>query len=413
MKINEFNQKPEQLNELALSSFIGDVGSAAIKSIFTGKGLKQQMIQDMFLKDFYEDAITSLDNGIRGGLVTTEVSGDEEEPDAAAATSPAGRTPTVGKTPPATPTANGYSFKTTQQGQAPQAPLKPTSTNVKFNMPGVKPAAGAASTKPQAERDWENRMKQQGLTPDEIERARGPYQARQNRTFKEDATYRRLNKIFESIVNINEQGNQQTIAQFMTSWFNQYMQGVNWKSQEGLVNQMIKDIENTYASDKGKGAIKKLAKTAFALSKSASGLPKGMEDELKNIQAKMKEPAAGGEPQANAQQGSADNAGPQLNIDQIILAVSKLSDEDLADLKKFVDELTANKARARETGTQYMGKAAPNAGPATKPANPLSAPTLNPNKGTVSASGASKPGDITKGGAGLMRESKRLKKRKI
>ena len=71
MKLNEFKQieeqlKKQKLDELSLSSFIGDVGSALVKGGFTGKGFKQQMIQDMFLKDFYDDAITSLDNAIKG-----------------------------------------------------------------------------------------------------------------------------------------------------------------------------------------------------------------------------------------------------------------------------------------------------------------------------------------------------------
>ena len=66
MKLSEFKkieeqrqQNKQQLDELSLSSFIGDFGSAAVKSMFSGKGLKHQMIQDIFLKDFYDDAYTS------------------------------------------------------------------------------------------------------------------------------------------------------------------------------------------------------------------------------------------------------------------------------------------------------------------------------------------------------------------
>ena len=76
MKISEFKKIEEQrLAEISLSSFIGDVGSAAVKSGFTGKGFKQQMIQDMFLKDFYDDAYTSLDNAVKGRLVDPKARG--------------------------------------------------------------------------------------------------------------------------------------------------------------------------------------------------------------------------------------------------------------------------------------------------------------------------------------------------
>lgn len=75
-KIEEqIQQDKQKLDELALSSFIGDVGSALVKGGFTGKGFKQQMIQDMFLKDFYDDAITSLDNAIKGKVVDPNVAG--------------------------------------------------------------------------------------------------------------------------------------------------------------------------------------------------------------------------------------------------------------------------------------------------------------------------------------------------
>jgi len=47
MKINEFKNNPDnQVNE-ALSDFIGDTGSALVKSMFTGKGFTSQYEQDI------------------------------------------------------------------------------------------------------------------------------------------------------------------------------------------------------------------------------------------------------------------------------------------------------------------------------------------------------------------------------
>jgi hypothetical protein len=68
MKLDEF----KKLEELRLSSLIGDYGSAALKKMTGqagGKTLQQQMAQDMFIKDFVGDAISSLETAIEGGLV--------------------------------------------------------------------------------------------------------------------------------------------------------------------------------------------------------------------------------------------------------------------------------------------------------------------------------------------------------
>lgn len=56
MKIQELN---EDFSTLA----------AGVKGAFNGKGTQKQLTQDLFLKDFYQDAITSLDNAIKGYIV--------------------------------------------------------------------------------------------------------------------------------------------------------------------------------------------------------------------------------------------------------------------------------------------------------------------------------------------------------
>jgi hypothetical protein len=69
MKINDLNKIEEGL----ASSLFGEVPVAAIKGLFTGKGTKTTLEQDFFIKDFVGDAIASLDNGIRGGLVNPNI----------------------------------------------------------------------------------------------------------------------------------------------------------------------------------------------------------------------------------------------------------------------------------------------------------------------------------------------------
>jgi uncharacterized protein (DUF2461 family) len=77
----------------------------------------------------------------------------------------------------------------------------------------------------------------------------------------------------------------------MLEWFDKYMSGVDWRKKEAMVLPMIQAIEDSYPSGY-KNAIKTLARTAFALSKSLTTMPKGMEDELAKMK-KPEEPAAG------------------------------------------------------------------------------------------------------------------------
>jgi len=59
-----------KINEIGLHNVIGDVGAAAFRSKGQpGTTIKSQMIQDIFIKDFVGDAATSLNNGIKGGLI--------------------------------------------------------------------------------------------------------------------------------------------------------------------------------------------------------------------------------------------------------------------------------------------------------------------------------------------------------
>ena len=90
MKLDEF----KKLEELRLSSLIGDYGSAALKKMTGqagGKTLQQQMAQDMFIKDFVGDAISSLETAIEGGLVDPKLR--TAKPKTAAPVNPAGVKP--------------------------------------------------------------------------------------------------------------------------------------------------------------------------------------------------------------------------------------------------------------------------------------------------------------------------------
>lgn len=65
MKIDEF----KKIEEFRLSDLFGDYGSGLMKSKLSGKDAGAHMNQDMFIKDFTDDASTALDSAIKGGLI--------------------------------------------------------------------------------------------------------------------------------------------------------------------------------------------------------------------------------------------------------------------------------------------------------------------------------------------------------
>lgn len=394
MKISEFKKIEEQrLAEISLSSFIGDVGSAAVKSGFTGKGFKQQMIQDMFLKDFYDDAFTSLDNAVKGQLVNPKARGtlsptaveknpadvkpEQDQPGA----KPAPAAPTTPGAPAAKPsaTAPAVAAKKAQQQttqnindyvkQAAQSINQATDKNQKIAL--TKELVNSMADR-QGTPEWNNAVKgvegiikRAGTDPNFANQAVN--NLRSGKTMSEawriyfanklveavgltwkdlglsvlqegknyyiaETRYVKLNQLFESIMevttggpgigaapagttatvgkagstpaaqNINtppnatlaaptvpakqqqsqSSGGPQSVGQYMLAWFNQYMNGVDWKASEATVLPMIQAIEDSYPSGY-KNAIKTLAKAAFAISKASPSMPAGIKDETDKL----------------------------------------------------------------------------------------------------------------------------------
>lgn len=379
MKINEFKQ-PKKIDEVSnlAGKMFGDVPMSALKGMLSGKGGKHQLAQDIFLRDFYQDAITSLDNGIKSGYVdpkkpygttsttqpntqfgnatpqnvgpasgptgasgtnvtppnasnalnaptvpqpgtnvtakagTTGTTGSittggpsapatsttAPKPGAPTTTAPtstttapkpgAPTTPTTatrpgsptalgalpaGKTPPVTPTAKGYNFKTTQPGvpAQPQQTVKVPPQNVKFNAPAAKQDPNDKQYK------WAPKgMKITPNTPLSSLGATGKLA---------ESTYHNLNNIFESVISeMNGEGDATTtITDHMLEWFGQYMQGANWESKKAAILPQIKKIQDTYNSDKGKAAIKNLGRLAYAITgQRGGGMPAGAKNAVQN-----------------------------------------------------------------------------------------------------------------------------------
>jgi hypothetical protein len=103
-----------------------------------------------------------------------------------------------------------------------------------------------------------------------------------------ESRYQRLNAIFESIV---EADGADSITEYMTTWFDMYMKGVDWRAKQNVVMPIIQEIEKTYATDQGRAAIEKLGRVAFSLSGPAKQPPAGARD-AKTPSPEPKTPAA-------------------------------------------------------------------------------------------------------------------------
>lgn len=268
MKISEFKSPTNE-----------GIGGAAIKSLFTGKPVKNQLTQDIFLKDFYGDAVTSLSNAVKSGIVNPKLVTPAPTPKVAPNSGPASTA--VPTTPPAAPTAPAA------------ATVGPTPTSATSASPGVAP--NPAVVDPKVAADAVSALVNLGVKQADAQRSvqlagaklgqganvqsivRAVLSARDNSKSLEEARYSRLDALFESIVEAEEPG-AQTIAQYMMAWFTQYMSGVNWKVHKPKIQQLVKNIEMTYAKDKGKQAIKQLGMAAYAISGPSKTMPAGAQN---------------------------------------------------------------------------------------------------------------------------------------
>lgn len=327
MNLNELNK----IEEGILSS-IGN----AIKDRYQ-QGSYQTRVQDIFIKDFVQDAITSLNNGVRGGLVdpkaksttapTEPATSDTETPGGPTAPgeapykwSPSGSAitpdtklsdfgpvggkdkPTTGApaapksapttpptpTPPTAPKAGPTTPKTapTSPAAPKAAPIKPTpytpaekaKEKKKTEMLKLtggrslsKNSDGTFSAYVDDPSDSENSII---YTFDKDYNLVNTRSTKPGKTTKE-SRYHKMNRIFESIINVNEATELRTISDFMMDWFSQYMQGVNWDSSKAIVQQKLNKLQDQYPKNV-KDNLTDLARIGLALSKTSTpaGAPK-------------------------------------------------------------------------------------------------------------------------------------------
>jgi hypothetical protein len=268
MKINEINQ-PTQIDEGIGSALIGDRAAAAVRGFFSGKGTKHTMYQQAFLKDFYQDAITSLDNGIRGGFVDMSLSSAADGTETDSSTTPL-----------SPPRPSSAAVPTTSPTQVP--PAQQTGQTMSPQQTATAKMQTRAGIQPTGQKMTAAQRTQAQLQARKMKAAQKPVPVK-------ESAYDKMNRIFESIM--EAEGNQGiSIGKFMTDWFAAYMAGTKWESYKAQVEPMIQAIEDTYASDKGKKAIKQLANTAFSISKLSPTKPKGAPEPTGDQKADEKQP---------------------------------------------------------------------------------------------------------------------------
>lgn len=247
------------LNEL---SKIEEGIFSAIKDRFQ-QGSYQNRVQDIFIKDFVQDALTSLNNGVKGGLINP----------AAKSTG----SPTSSSNAQSAPAAGTASAGTASAGTTGQQYMGKVAPNAG---PATKPASPASPfTTPTL-----NQPKTTVSTTASPNSKPGSVTTGGAGLKVAETPYDKMNRVFESIININEAPLARTIADFMMDWFTQYMQGVNWQSSKAIVQQKLNKLQDEYPKNANQN-LTDLARIGLALSKTST--PAGAPQEFS--QAKKQE----------------------------------------------------------------------------------------------------------------------------
>jgi hypothetical protein len=363
MKINEINQ-PKKINE---GAFLDLLLGPELASKYS-KQNRHAEAERLFLDDFIDDATVSLNNGIKSGLVDPNLVDTGGSSNNAKKIDPNSVTPSPTKT-----TAPGASAAAANKAQ------QQTSQNINNYVRNVASEINKTTDKNQkialtkelvnamADRqgtpEWNNAIaaaqqivKRSGAEPNFVNAAINNLKSGKTMTeawriyfvnkllesinltwddlglcvLKEgknyyfaDKKYTALNYIFESIM---ETDGVQSITSYMTAWFDQYMQGVDWRAKEKIVLPAIKEVEKTYQTDQGKSALEKLGRLAFALSGPAGQPPAGAKDII----------STAGSPARTAPSSSGNKLS---STEQIITAIGNLKDKNPKEFKNLVDQL--------------------------------------------------------------------------
>jgi hypothetical protein len=332
MKINEIKQ-PTTVNEGVgdmlggLSrALVGDQATSAIKGMFTGRGTKSQLTQDIFFKDFINDAITSLQNGIKSGVIDPRLTSEPTITSSsttlgASEVDPSKVAPAPGEPGAPSATSNAVAAKKAQQqtiqtinNYIAGAAKAINSTNDKKQKIALTKELVNSMADRQGSPEWENALagvqgiiKRAGVDPTFAATAISNLKSGKTMSeawrvnvanrliesvgltwkdlglcvLKEGKSYYiaetrfvKMDMIFESIMEQTEGA--RSIGDYMLEWFTAYMAGTTWESYRPKIAELCKNIEAAYPKGNWKAAIKTLAQAAYSLP--GSGKAKGVQN---------------------------------------------------------------------------------------------------------------------------------------
>lgn len=213
---------------------------SAIKDRFQQGGYQTQ-VQNIFIKDFVQDALTSLNNGVKGGLIDPNIktAGGASNVSSAQANNNANDNASGGQQ------YMGKIAPNAGPATKPAAPASPFATPT-LNQPKTTVSASSGGTSKPGSITTGGAGLKVAETP-----------------------YDKMNRVFESIINIDEAAQARTVADFMMDWFTQYMQGVEWAGSKAIVQQKLDQLQKEYPNNV-KQNLTNLARVGLALSKAGS-----------------------------------------------------------------------------------------------------------------------------------------------
>ena len=380
MKLNELKQPTKEA--IDLSPLVGHYGQSFIGDKSAGQDREGAMAKNIFVRNFMQKAISGLDSGINSGLVDVNAVGGAQAQPAAAAqpqtaqpqtpaqvrqqkqavaakTAQAGMTPK----PAAAPVAKRLTpAQIRQQKQAIAAKAADASQSI-----AAKASAPIAPTPDQIRQQKQAaaaQAAQAGMTPKPVTKPavwRSGRNPSARATTRENKAFTKLNNIFEGILNVNE-ATGQSISQYIQGLFMQYMKGVPMNDPNTVqqLKTLADEVQATYAKDKGKAALTKMADLGWA----ASHSPEATQQQT----AAGQQPASAGQPASASQQSAQGQPAQQSNpaadqksivgVKQINKIIPTLRKRDLLSVKKNIDNTLAG----RGGSTTAAPAAAPAAG---------------------------------------------------
>ena len=400
-----------KLNELNLSHVLGDFGAAAAKQVgnrITGStegnlSVQDKIAKDKFLADFIGRASTNLNSAIQSGLVDPNIKAGApaaKEPPPEGATPPSGQQtpPQAPGTPPQAPGTPPQApgtpktpeqIRKEKQAAAGQVAQQQMAANPAPAKPGA-PAAPAQQAKmtPQQVAARKGRLKA-GATPTSGQSGFKNYvggsgermtgvDASKAPIFKKiqrESRYAKLDYILESIINIDEAQEAQSISEYLQNMFNQYLGiPITDPKAKAQVKTLADLAQASYP--KIKDALTKMANLGFAISYSqGSGATQGADagattpqpasgasafSQGMNLGLGGNASAAGADAVSSTSATDATSAGNTGNpaYDKVMSIVGKMSKDEKQQLLTSITKPTTSPAEPKAEPTNTAGAGA-------------------------------------------------------